>query len=170
MSGGANSAPRLADSVKKTNAVRLLDRARVAYELHEYDIAIEDFSAEAVADLLGLPRERVFKTLVVRGKDTGPCFAVVPAGHDLDLKALAVARSDRKVEMMPLREVEPLTGYVRGGVTVLGARKKLPVVIDESALERDVIAVSAGLKGLQVALAPRDYIEVTGAATAPISS
>jgi Cys-tRNA(Pro)/Cys-tRNA(Cys) deacylase len=112
----------------------------------------------------------VFKTLVATGRDTGPCFAVVPAGTGVDLGALATARRDKRMEMVPLRDVEPLTGYLRGGVTALGARKRFAVVLDASAADLDAIAVSAGVKGLQVSLATSAYVQMTGATLSPIAA
>lgn len=153
---------------RKTNAVRQIESAGVAYELREYDISIEDFSAEAVADLIGLPAGQVFKTLVVDGDRNGPCFAVVPADAELDLKALARISGDRRTALMALKDVEPMTGYRRGGVTALGARKQLPVYLDLSAANYTTIGVSAGVKGLQLLLSPDDYVALTGAELASI--
>lgn len=153
----------------KTNAVRLLERAGVAHELRTYDLALDEFSALRVAELVGLPPDQVFKTLAVRGDRSGPCLAVVPGDADLDLKALAAARGDRRATLVPLQEVEPLTGYMRGAVTALGTRRRLPVVLDEAATALDRIAVSAGIKGLQVLLDPKDYMTVTGATVARIA-
>lgn len=148
---------------KKTNAIRLLETAAVHHEVRSYDISLEEFSAEAVAALIGVPAPQVFKTLVATGERTGPCFAVIPADTELDLKALARAAGDRRMALVPLKDVEPLTGYRRGGVTAIGARKELPVYLDLSAAEHDVIGVSGGAKGLQVLLTPDDYVAVTGA-------
>lgn len=148
---------------KKTNAIRLLETAGVAHEVREYDISMEDFSAVAVAALIDLPAPQVYKTLVAIGERSGPCFAVIPADTELDLKALARAAGDRRMTLVPLRDVEPLTGYRRGGVTAIGARKALPVYLDLSAAEHDVIGISGGTKGLQVLLSPDDYVAVTGA-------
>src|SRR5476649_1207120 len=105
----------------KTNAVRLLDSLKVNYELREYEVDPEDLAAETVAAKIGMPPEQVFKTLLARGDRHGLCFAVVPANAELDLKALATATGDRKVELVPVKELQALTGYIRGGVTVLGA-------------------------------------------------
>ena len=116
-----------------------------------------------MADKIGLPPEQVFKTLVARGDRHGVCFAVVPGNCRLDLKALAKLTGDRKVETVPLKEVQPLTGYVRGGVTVLGAKKAYPVYVDETIELFEVVSVSAGMRGLQILLAPADYLRATGA-------
>ncbi len=153
---------------QKTNAVRLLESAGVAHELKPYDLDMEDFNATAVAELIGLPASQVFKTLVAVGDKTGPCFAVVPADCDLDLKALAKASGNRKMTLASLREVEPLTGYRRGGVTAIGPKKPFPVFLDATAADLGDIAVSGGTKGLQVKLGTDDYMEVTNASLAPI--
>ena len=110
----------------KTNAARLLDSLGVSYELREYEVDPEDLAAEAVAAKIGMPPEQVFKTLLARGERNGACFAVIPGNYELDSKALALLSGDRKVELVPLKEVQPLTGYIRGGVTVLGRRRTTP--------------------------------------------
>ncbi|MFH1808171.1 MAG: Cys-tRNA(Pro) deacylase [Pseudomonadota bacterium] len=147
----------------KTNAARLLDGLGITYTLREYEVDLEDLSAPAVASKIGLPVEQVFKTLVARGDRGGVLMAVVPGDATLDLKKLARASGDRRVELVPLREVEPLTGYVRGGVTTLGVRKPYPVFVDESLELFETVAVSAGRRGLQIVLAPADYLRATGA-------
>lgn len=152
----------------KTNATRILERLGVAFELRAYDVDPEDLSAETVARKVGLPEAQVLKTLLARGP-RGCVFAIVPAGKDLDRKALARAAGDRSVDLVPLREVEPLTGYVRGGVTVFGAKRAFPVVLDESALAFDVVSVSAGARGTQILLDPKDYARVTQAKVAVIA-
>jgi Cys-tRNA(Pro)/Cys-tRNA(Cys) deacylase len=111
----------------------------------------------------------VFKTLIVRGDRHGVCFAVVPGNAKLDLKALAKLTSDRKVETVPLKDVQPLTGYVRGGVTVLGAKKAYPVYVDKTIELFDVVSVSAGMRGLQILLSSADYVKATGATVGPIA-
>ncbi|MDH5672970.1 MAG: Cys-tRNA(Pro) deacylase [Myxococcales bacterium] len=152
----------------KTNAARLLERARVRYELREYAVDSAHLGAAEVARQVGMDPRTVFKTLVAHGDRHGHCFAVVPATAELDLKLLARASDNRKVAMVALKEVQPLTGYIRGGVTALGARRNFPVFIDRSALDHDAIAVSAGLKGMQMVLAPGDYVRVTVATVAPL--
>src|SRR4051812_42150470 len=153
----------------KTNAVRLLERLGVRFELREYEVDPDDLAAGTVARKVGLPPEQVYKTLVARGDKHGVCLAVVPGDCELDLKALAKATGAKKIDTVPLREVEPLTGYIRGGVTVLACKKPYPVYLDETAHLFDVISISAGVRGLQVLLAPGDYIRVTNARVAPIS-
>jgi Cys-tRNA(Pro)/Cys-tRNA(Cys) deacylase len=134
-----------------------------------YYVDPADPGAEAVAARIGLPPKQVFKTLVARGDKTGVCLACVPGDAELDLKALAVAGGDKKAEMVHLKEIQPLTGYVRGGVSPVGTKKDYPVIIDESALEFDKICVSAGMRGLQLFIAPKDLAEAVGAVFAPIS-
>jgi Cys-tRNA(Pro)/Cys-tRNA(Cys) deacylase len=142
----------------KTNAARLLDSLGIPYELRDYEVDPDDLAAESVARKIGLPAEQVFKTLVARGDRTGVLLAVVPGDAELDLKALARVSGDRKAEVVPLREVQPLTGYVRGGVTALAGRKDYPVFVDETIELFDVVSVSAGARGTQLLLAPADYL------------
>src|SRR6516162_3949452 len=156
-------------AVSKTNAVRLLDRLGVRYELREYEVDPDDLAAETVARKVGLPPEQVFKTLVARGDKQGVCLAVVPGNCELDLKALAKATGDKKIDTVPLKEVEPLTGYIRGGVTVLGCKKNYPVYVDETIELFDMVSISAGLRGMQILLAPADYLRATGGRLGPIA-
>ena len=154
----------------KTNAARQLDRLGIQYELREYEVDPEHLEAELVADKIGLPYEQVFKTLLIRGDVNGLCFAVIPANAEVNFKALAAATGDRKMHMAPLKEVQPLTGYIRGGVTALACKKPYPVILDTSAEQRDLISVSAGVRGTQILLKPVDYIRAVQATVAPISS
>jgi Cys-tRNA(Pro)/Cys-tRNA(Cys) deacylase len=153
----------------KTNALRLLDTLGIRYELREYEVDPEALDAETVARKIGLPPEQVFKTLVVRGDRQGVCLAVVPANAELDAKALAARTGDRRIEVVPLKEVQPLTGYIRGGVTALACKRPYPVFIDETVELFDVIAVSAGVRGIQVLLAPAGYMAAVNAVAAPIA-
>jgi Cys-tRNA(Pro)/Cys-tRNA(Cys) deacylase len=153
----------------KTNAARLLDTLGIRYELREYEVDPEDLSAETVAAKVGLPPEQVFKTLVARGDRTGVLMAVVPGNGELDLKALARLSGDRKVDTVPLKELQPLTGYIRGGVTALGGKKEYPIFVDETLELFDVVAVSAGVRGTQILIAPADYLRVTKGKVGPIS-
>lgn len=153
----------------KTNAVRILDQLEIPYELREYAVDPEDLTAETVARKVGLPPEQVFKTLVARGERTGVMLAVVPGDQQLDLKGLAKLSGDKKTETVPLKEVQPLTGYIRGGVTALACRKDYPVFADETIELFDLISVSAGVRGTQILLAPADYIRATKAQLGPIS-
>lgn len=153
----------------KTNAARVLDDQGIGYELREYEVDPEDLSAETVASKIDLPPEQVFKTLVTRGDREGICLAVVPGDAELNLKALAKLSGNRKMELVALKEVQPLTGYIRGGVTALAVKKPYPVFVDETAIFFDRIAVSAGLRGMQILLKPEDYIRVVGALTGEIA-
>ena len=153
----------------KTNAVRVLDRLAINYELREYQVNPDDLSAETVAAKIGLAPEQVFKTLVVHGDRNGICLAVISANQELDVKALANQTGDRKIELVPLKEVQALTGYIRGGVTALACKKDYPVYIDELAEICDVISVSAGIRGLQILLAPADYIRAVNTRVAVIA-
>jgi len=153
----------------KTNAARLLDTLGIKYELREYDVDPEDLSAETVAMKVGMPAEQVFKTLVARGDRTGVLMAVVPGDAELDLKALAKLSGDRKVDTVPLKELQPLTGFIRGGVTAIGGKKEYPVFVDETMELFDVVAVSAGVRGTQILISPADYLKVVKGKPGPIS-
>jgi Cys-tRNA(Pro)/Cys-tRNA(Cys) deacylase len=154
----------------KTNAVRLLEEMGVALELRAYDVVPDDLTAETVAEKIGLPAEQVFKTLVARGDRNGVCFAVLPGNCRLDLRALAKLTGDHKVGTVPLKEVQPLTGYVRGGLTVLGAKRAYPVYVDDTIQLFEVVSISAGMRGLQVLLSPAEYLRATGARLGPIAT
>jgi len=153
----------------KTNAVRVLDTLGVRYELREYEVDPGALDAETVARQIGLPAEQVFKTLVVRGDRHGVCLVVLPANAELDARALARLTGDRKAELVPLKQVQPLTGYIRGGVTALAPKREYPVFVDETAELFDVIAVSAGVRGTQVLLAPADYLAAIHGTVGPIA-
>jgi Cys-tRNA(Pro)/Cys-tRNA(Cys) deacylase len=153
----------------KTNAMRLLDGMRIAYQVREYAVDPDDLAAETAAAKLGLAEEQVFKTLVVRGDRRGVLLAAIPAGTRLDLKALAGLSGDRNTETVPLKEVQPLTGYVRGAVTALGCKKAYPVFIDETAELCDTIGVSGGARGVEILLAPADYVRAVGASIGAIA-
>lgn len=153
----------------KTNAVRVLDRLGIAYELREYQVDPEDLAAETVAAKIGLPPEQVFKTLVARGDRQGVCLAVIPGNTQLDLKALAQLSGNRKIETVPLREVQPLTGYIRGGVTALACKKDYPVYVDEWMEMFEQISISAGVRGVQILLAPADYLRAVNGTVGAIS-
>ena len=153
----------------KTNAARVLDRLGIRYELRDYEVDPDDLTAESVARKVGMPAEQVFKTLVARGDRNGVCLAVVPGNAVLDLKELARLSGDRKVDTVALKEVQPLTGYVRGGVTALACKKDYPVFVDETLELYDQVAVSAGVRGTQIVLRPADYLRATGATVGPIA-
>jgi Cys-tRNA(Pro)/Cys-tRNA(Cys) deacylase len=153
----------------KTNATRQLDKLGIRYELRDYEVDPDDLSAINVAGRIGLPPDQVFKTLVAKGDVRGILMAVVPGDAEADLKALARLSGNRRVELVPVSRLQALTGYVRGGVTALAARKDYPVYLDEIALLYDVISVSAGIRGTQILLSPQDYIRATSATVGPIS-
>src|SRR5499427_5645744 len=153
----------------KTNAARLLDQLGIHYELREYDVDPNDLAAETVAAKIGLPPEQVFKTLVARGERNGVCMAVVPGDQELNLKALASAAGERKVELVPVKELQALTGYIRGGVTAMAAKRDFPVYADETIELFDIISISAGMQSLQILLEPADYLAVTKAKLADLS-
>jgi Cys-tRNA(Pro)/Cys-tRNA(Cys) deacylase len=153
----------------KTNAARLLDKLGLRYEWRDYLVDPEDLSAEAVAAKLGMPPDQVFKTLVARGDRTDVLLAVVPGSAELDLKALARLSGDRSAETVALKEIQPLTGYIRGGVTALACKKDYPVFIDETIELFDCISVSAGVRGSQLLIAPADYVKATRATLGAIA-
>jgi Cys-tRNA(Pro)/Cys-tRNA(Cys) deacylase len=168
-SGQSSEAKGAIMSITKTNAVRLLEHLGVPFELREYEVDPDDLVAETVARKIGMPPEQVFKTLVARGDKHCVCLAVIPGNCQLDLKALARATGDKKIDTVPLKEVEPLTGYIRGSVTALARKKPYRVYLDETAPLFDVISISAGMRGLQVLLAPDDYIRVVDARVVAIA-
>jgi Cys-tRNA(Pro)/Cys-tRNA(Cys) deacylase len=153
----------------KTNAARILESLAIPYTLQEYEVDPDDLSAIAVARKIALPVEQVFKTLLTT---TGPdqyAFAVIPGDAELDFKKLARAAGARKAEMVSLKDVQPLTGYIRGGVTVFGAKKDFPVFADETIELFGFISVSAGQRGTQILLAPQDYLRVAKATVADLT-
>ena len=153
----------------KTNAVRILEDLGIPFELRTYEVDPDDLSAETVAAKIRLPPEQVFKTLVVKGDRNGVSLAVVPGDAELDLKALAKLTGDRKIELAPLKEVQPLTGYIRGGVTALACKKDYPVFVEETIILFDVISISAGVRGTQILLKPDDYLRAVRGTTGEIS-
>jgi Cys-tRNA(Pro)/Cys-tRNA(Cys) deacylase len=153
----------------KTNAVRILEAANIRYELRDYEVDEDDLSAPRVAEKIGMPPEQVFKTLVARGDRTGVLMACIPANTELDLKSLATASGNKKVELVAVKEVLGLTGYIRGGVSPVGTRKPYPFYLDETADLWDIISVSAGVRGVQMLLAPGDLIQITAGERCPIA-
>jgi Cys-tRNA(Pro)/Cys-tRNA(Cys) deacylase len=153
----------------KTNAARLLDQMGIRYELREYEVDLNELAAETVAAKIGLPPEQVFKTLVARGDRNGICMAAIPGNAELDLKALAAASANRKIQLVPVKELQGLTGYIRGGVTALAGKKNYPVYVDETVELFDVISISAGVRGLQIVLVPADYLRATRGKLSPLS-
>lgn len=154
----------------KTNGARFLELLGIAFELREYEVDPNDLSAIAVARKVGMPPEQVFKTLVTTSGHAEYAFAVIPGDAELDFKKLARATGWRKAEMLPLKDVQPLTGYIRGGVTVFGARKAHPVFVDETVILFDRISVSAGVRGAQLLLAPEDYLRAAAAIGEPVAT
>jgi Cys-tRNA(Pro)/Cys-tRNA(Cys) deacylase len=155
--------------VQKTNAARLLDQLGIGYELREYEVDPEDLAAETVAAKIGLPLEQVFKTLVAHGERKGVVLAVIPGDQELNLKALAAAAGEKKIELVAVKELQGLTGYVRGGVTALAAKRDFPVYVDETIELFDVVSISAGVRGLQILIAPADYLRAAKAMVAALS-
>jgi Cys-tRNA(Pro)/Cys-tRNA(Cys) deacylase len=144
--------------MKKTNAARFLDSLNIDYKLIEYEVDESDLSAEGVAGKINLPLEQVFKTLVARGNKTGVLMACIPGNTELDLKALATVSGNKKVEMVHVKEIQQLTGYIRGGVSPIGIKRHYPIILDESALRFPLISISAGARDSQIFISPGDLI------------
>lgn len=153
----------------KTNACRQLDALSIPYELRTYEVDLDDLSAPSVARKISLPPEQVFKTLLTESSTGDHLFAVIPGDTELDLKKLAMVSGHKKLDLASLKQVEPLTGYIRGGVTVLAARKPFPSFVDETIELHDVISISAGQRGLQMLLKPQDYLRATQAMLADLT-
>lgn len=145
--------------MKKTNAARFLDSLKIDHKLLEYEIDESDLSAENVAKKVNLPPGQVFKTLVARGDKTGILMACIPGNTELDLKAMAAVSGDKKVEMVYVKEIQQITGYIRGGVSPIGTKKRYPIFLDESAMKFPFISISAGARGSQIFISPGDLIE-----------
>ncbi len=158
----------MAKDQKKTNAARLLDQAKVGYELVAYEVDPDNLAATHVAESLGEPIERVYKTLVLHGDKTGYFVCVVPGAEEVDLKKAASASGNKKAEMIPMKDLLAITGYIRGGCTAIGMKKPFPVFLQQEALELDSFYVSAGQRGLQLKLSPTDYQVFTKATAADI--
>ena len=154
--------------IEKTNAARLLDRAKIAYELIPYRVDEEHLAATHVAEQLGEDIACVFKTLVLKGDRTGYFVCVVPGDHEVDLKAAAKVSGNKKVDLIPMKELLPVTGYIRGGCSPTGMKKAFPTYIHASASEHPFIYISAGVRGLQLKLAPADLAAYVRAAFAEI--
>ena len=153
---------------KKTNAARKLDELKIEYKLIEYAVDEEHLDAIHVAQEVGMPASQVFKTLCVRCDKNGVMFAVIPGDGELDLKALAKASGNKRAELVALKEVLPLTGYIRGGCSPLGAKKNYPVYMDATSNNWPEIAISAGQRGMQIVAAPQDLQRATNATVVPL--
>lgn len=158
----------MAKKTEKTNAARLLDRARISYDLIPYEFDENDLAAQHVADSLGQPIERVFKTLVLHGDRSGHIVCVVPGNGEVDLKALAKVSGNKKVEMIAMKDLLAVTGYIRGGCSPIGMKKKFPTYFHTTALDFETIYVSAGVRGLQLEIAPSDLIGFVGGSVADV--
>ncbi len=153
----------------KTIAARMLDQLKIVYELRAYEVSEDELDAVTVARKVNMPPEATFKTLVARGDKTGVVMACIPGNAELDLKKIASATGNKRVELVAVKEIQSLTGYIRGGVSPLGSRKKYPLFLDQSALGHDLISVSAGQRGLQMILAPQDLQRATSATLADLA-
>ena len=153
----------------KTNAMRLLEQAKITYQTSQYDYSEEDLSGVHAAEVLGFDPAMVFKTLVTRGDKTGPVVFVIPVAQELDLKKAAKVSGNKSVAMVHVKELLALTGYIRGGCSPIGMKKKFPTYVDESALDQTIISISAGMRGKQILLAPQDLLAYLGAKTADLT-
>lgn len=153
---------------KKTNAARILDSLKVPYKLHTYEVDPDNLAAGHVAELLGQPIERVYKTIVLKGNKTGPIVCVVAGCHEVDLKKAAKVSGNKSVEPLPLKDLLATTGYIRGGCTAIGMKKKFPTFVSEEIVDFDSVYVSAGIRGMQLELSPGDYLRAAEAVTADI--
>lgn len=158
----------MAKRVEKTNAARLLDRANIAYELVPYTVDEDNLAATHVAEELGEDIATVFKTLVLRGDRTGLFVCVIPGDKEVDLKAAARLSGNKKADLIPMKELLPTTGYIRGGCSPIGMKKPLPTFIDDSCTLHECIYISAGVRGLQIAIAPNDLVRFVGATVATL--
>ena len=156
------------EKINKTNACRLLDQKKIQYELVPYEVDENDLGAQHIADQLGEDIDQVFKTLVLKGDKTGYFVCVIPGNEEVDLKKTAKVTGNKSCDLIPMKELLPLTGYIRGGCSPIGMKKPLPTFIHESALLWDTIYVSAGVRGLQICIAPQALIDFVGAGIYPL--
>ncbi|MBC1912836.1 Cys-tRNA(Pro) deacylase [Listeria booriae] len=154
--------------IAKTNASRILDQQKINYELRQIPIHEEHMDASEIADMLHVPPEKLYKTLVTEGDKTGIVVACIPANKELDLKLLAKVSGNKKVEMLPMKDLEKVTGYIRGGCSPIGMKKHFPTFIADDAKNQEQLLISAGKRGLQLAIAPMDLVQVTSANLADI--
>lgn len=160
----------MAKKIEKTNAARLLDKAKIKYNLIPYEFDENDLAAQHVADSLGQDIAKVFKTLVLHGDKTGYVVCVIPGDKEVDLKALAKVSGNKKVEMIPMKDLLQVTGYIRGGCSPIGMKKRFPTYFHTTVMQQDVIYVSAGVRGLQIEIAPQDLIDFVQAAVAEVAT
>lgn len=160
----------MAKKTEKTNAARLLDKADIAYKLIPYEFDENDLAAQHVADSLGQDIARVFKTLVLHGDRSGHLVCVVPGDMEVDLKALAKASGNKKVEMIAMKDLLAVTGYIRGGCSPIGMKKRFPTYFHSTASDFETIYVSAGVRGLQIEISPDDLITFVGGTLADVAS
>lgn len=153
----------------KTNVMRILDQAKIEYKPYEYEVDESDLSGVHIAEQIGLDEDTVFKTLVAKGDKSGPVVFVIPCAMELDLKKCAQVSGNKRVELIAVKELLGLTGYIRGGCSPVGMKKKFPTFFDESAQLFDEITVSAGIKGCQLLLKSKDIIELTQAICADVT-
>ena len=153
----------MAKKIEKTNAARLLDRAKIAYNLVPYTVDEDNLAATHVAEELGEDIATVFKTLVLRGDRSGLFVCVIPGDKEVDLKAAARVSGNKKADLIPMKELLPTTGYIRGGCSPIGMKKPLPTFIHSTCLDHERIYISAGVRGLQIAIAPADLVAYVGA-------
>ena len=158
----------MAKKIEKTNAARLLDKAGLQYNLISYEVDENDLAAQHVADSLGQDISKVFKTLVLHGDKTGHIVAVIPGNMEVDLKSLAKVSGNKKVEMIAMKDLLQVTGYIRGGCSPIGMKKRFPTYFHTTALDQDVIYVSAGVRGLQIEISPQDLINFVQAKIADV--
>jgi Cys-tRNA(Pro)/Cys-tRNA(Cys) deacylase len=156
-------------AVQKTNVLRLLDAAGIAYTVKEYPVDESDLSGVHAAELLAMPAEQIFKTLVLRGASGSYAVCCIPCAEELDLKKTARAAGEKSIDLIPVKDLQPLTGYIRGGCSPIGMKKQFPTFIDETAELFETIGISAGMRGMQVFLAPAELIAFTGAAAADLT-
>ena len=154
---------------KKTNAARILDRLKINYDLVEYTVDESDLSAIHLAETAGIPISQVFKTLVLEGDKNGNFVCIIPGGEEINLKKAAIASSNKKVAMIRMKDLEPLTGYIRGGCSPLGMKKNFPVYIDKAAFDQSFIYISAGARGMQIRLSPDDLVKACDAKKAELT-
>ena len=148
------------EKIAKTNVARLLDKAKIAYELIPYEVDENDLSAIHVAASLGENIDQVFKTLILQGDKTGYFVCIIPGEHEIDLKMAAKVSGNKKCDLIPMKDLLPLTGYIRGGCSPIGMKKHFPTYIHDSCIQFPYIYISAGIRGLQLKIAPNDLIQV----------